>query len=88
MRRLAILAAAAVIASQAAIAGTIERVHETGIFRIGYRADAKPYSYQDARGRPAGYVVDLCREVAAALGPRRAHRIRAGARRRALPVGA
>ena len=69
MRRLAILTAVLAIASQAAIAGTIERVRDTGVFRIGYRADAKPYSYQDARGRPAGYVVDLCREVAAALGP-------------------
>jgi ABC-type amino acid transport substrate-binding protein len=68
MRRMAILAAALVIASQAA-AGTIERVRDTGVFRIGYRADAKPYSYQDAQGRPAGYIVDLCREVAAALGP-------------------
>ncbi len=68
MRRLVILAAALVLASQAA-AGTIERVHETGVFRIGYRADAKPYSYQDTHGRPAGYVVDLCREVAAAFGP-------------------
>jgi ABC-type amino acid transport substrate-binding protein len=68
MRRLVILAAALVIASQAS-AGTIERVRDTGVFRIGYRADAKPYSYQDAMGRPAGYIVDLCREVAAALGP-------------------
>jgi ABC-type amino acid transport substrate-binding protein len=68
MRRLALLAAALVIAAQAN-AGTIERVRDTGVFRIGYRADAKPYSYQDAHGRPAGYVVDLCREVAAALGP-------------------
>ncbi len=68
MRRLVILAAALIIASQAA-AGTIERVRETGVFRIGYRADAKPYSYQDSDGQPAGYIVDLCRQVAAALGP-------------------
>jgi ABC-type amino acid transport substrate-binding protein len=68
MRRMLILAAALLFASQAA-AGTIERVRETGVFRIGYRADARPYSYQDARGQPAGYIVDLCREVAAALGP-------------------
>ena len=42
---------------------------QTGVFRIGYRADAKPYSYQDAQARPAGYIVDLCKAVAAALGP-------------------
>ena len=76
MRRLLILAAALALASQvallappAALAGTLDRVKETGVFRIGYRADARPYSYQDARGHPAGYVVDLCREIAAALGP-------------------
>jgi len=69
MRRLVILATLLVIASPAAIAGTLERVHDTGVFRIGYRADARPYSYQDAKGRPAGYIVDLCQEVAAALGP-------------------
>ena len=68
MRRLVMLAAALLIASQA-VAGTIERVRDTGVFRIGYRADAKPYSYQDEHGRPAGYIVDLCREVAVALGP-------------------
>lgn len=69
MRRLALLAAALAIASQAAAAGTLDRVKEAGVFRIGYRADARPYSYQDARGRPAGYIVDLCKVVAAALGP-------------------
>jgi polar amino acid transport system substrate-binding protein len=76
MRRLLILAAALALAAQAAVlaapaarAGTLDRVKETGVFRIGYRADARPYSYQDARGHPAGYVVDLCRVVAAALGP-------------------
>jgi len=76
MRRLLILAAALALASQmallaprTALAGTLDRVKETGVFRIGYRADARPYSYQDAHGHPAGYIVDLCRVVAAALGP-------------------
>jgi ABC-type amino acid transport substrate-binding protein len=51
----------------AADAATLERVKETGLFRIGYRADAKPYSYRNEKGEPAGYIVDLCREVAAAV---------------------
>src|SRR5262245_41797349 len=50
-----------------AAAGTLDRVKETGVFRIGYRADAKPYSYRDENGQPAGYIVDLCLEVAAAV---------------------
>ncbi|MGE0565824.1 MAG: amino acid ABC transporter substrate-binding protein [Pseudolabrys sp.] len=70
MRRLLILAAAIVATAQPAVAGVLERVKETGSLRIGYRADAPPYSYQDGQGRPAGYIVELCREVAAALGPK------------------
>jgi ABC-type amino acid transport substrate-binding protein len=69
MRRRVLIAALLIFAAQAATAGTLERVKETGVFRIGYRADARPYSYQDKQGRPAGFVVDLCREVATALGP-------------------
>lgn len=69
MQRLVILTAMLAIAAQTAAAATLERVRETGVFRIGYRADAKPYSFQDSRGRPSGYVVDLCKEVGAALGP-------------------
>ena len=42
-------------------------MRETRVFRIGYRADAKPHSYNNEQGQPAGYVVDLCREVAAAV---------------------
>src|SRR5262249_53600006 len=28
--------------------------------RIAYRQDAPPFSYQDANGKPAGFVVELC----------------------------
>ena len=56
-------------AGQAASAATLDRVRDSGVFRIGYRADAKPYSYKNDRGQPAGYIVDLCLEVAKALGP-------------------
>jgi polar amino acid transport system substrate-binding protein/glutamate/aspartate transport system substrate-binding protein len=52
MRRRVLIAAMLVFAAQAASAGTLERVKETGVFRIGYRADARAYSYQDNRGRP------------------------------------
>lgn len=45
-------------------AAGLERIREAGVLRLGYRADAKPYSYRNAAGQPAGYIVDLCREVA------------------------
>ncbi len=61
------LALALVLASGPAGAGTLDRVRETSVFKIGYRADAKPYSYRNENGQPAGYIVDLCLEVAAAV---------------------
>jgi ABC-type amino acid transport substrate-binding protein len=69
MSRLFASAVALVIASQAACAGTLDRVRDGGVFRIGYRADAKPYSYKNDQGQAAGYVVDLCLEIAKAFGP-------------------
>ena len=66
MRMLMIIAALLVSAAQAA-AATLDRVRATGVFTIAYRADAKPYSYRTDEGEPAGYIVDLCREVAAAV---------------------
>ncbi len=70
MRRLPrrlLAAALLVLMSQPLAAATLDRVRETKTFRIGYRADAKPHSYRNDQGQPAGYVVDLCREVAAAV---------------------
>lgn len=67
MRRLAAIAAILVLASQAASAATLDRTRQTGVFKVGYRTDAKPYSYRTDQGQPAGYIVDLCREVAAAV---------------------
>jgi polar amino acid transport system substrate-binding protein/glutamate/aspartate transport system substrate-binding protein len=52
------------LASQALAADTLARIAETGTLRIGYRADAAPYSFRAAGGEAAGYIVDLCREVA------------------------
>jgi ABC-type amino acid transport substrate-binding protein len=69
MRRFLVLATALALTSQAATAATLDRIRDSGTFRMGYRADAKPYSYQNEQGQPAGYLVDLCLEIAAALGP-------------------
>jgi ABC-type amino acid transport substrate-binding protein len=66
MRTFLLIAALVAAATQAA-ATTLERVKKTGQFTIAYRADAKPYSYQTDDGQPAGYIVELCREVADAV---------------------
>src|SRR5262245_33846823 len=64
MWRLLALFLALVVGGDAANAGVLERVRDRGVFRIGYRADAKPYSYRNEAGQAAGYIVDLCLEVA------------------------
>ncbi|MDI3471290.1 MAG: hypothetical protein OJF62_003353 [Pseudolabrys sp.] len=68
MRWVIALAALLLLSQSASAAGVLERIKDSGVIRLGYRDDAEPYSYQDANGRPAGYVVDVCREVASRLG--------------------
>jgi len=46
--------------------GTLQRIAETGEFRIGYVPDAPPMSFHDGDGDPVGYSIALCRHVAAA----------------------
>lgn len=62
---IALLGMAISTASQAA--DTLARARETGTLRLGFRADAPPYSYRAASGAPSGYIVDICREVAAGV---------------------
>lgn len=45
-------------------AGTLERVAESGEFRIGFVPDAPPLSFIDSSGDAAGYSIDLCRAIA------------------------
>lgn len=56
-----------VMSTASLAADTLARARETGTLRLGYRLDAPPYSYRASNGDPAGYIVDLCREVAAGV---------------------
>jgi putrescine:ornithine antiporter len=42
----------------------MSRIRSTGRLTLGYRADARPFSYTDDAGMPAGYSVSLCQRVA------------------------
>jgi len=42
---------------------TLQRVAETGEFRIGFVPDAPPLSFLDADGNAVGYSIDLCRHI-------------------------
>jgi ABC-type amino acid transport substrate-binding protein len=51
-----------------AVADTLEKVGESGVFTIGYRQDAAPFSMMRADGKADGYSVELCLEIAKAVG--------------------
>lgn len=59
--------AAALLSGASAMAqGTLDRIADRGEFRIGFRTDARPLSFED-NGTAAGYSVDICRIVAAGV---------------------
>lgn len=62
----ALLAASTVGAAAAQADGTLDHIKETGEIRLAYRADASPFSYE-LEGKPSGYSVNLCLEVAKRL---------------------
>ncbi|NNE60371.1 MAG: amino acid ABC transporter substrate-binding protein [Woeseia sp.] len=43
---------------------TLERIAESGVFRVGFVPDAPPMSFLDADGTPKGYSIALCRHIA------------------------
>jgi polar amino acid transport system substrate-binding protein len=46
-----------------AAAATLDQVKASGKLLLGYRADARPFSFDEA-GKPAGYTVALCEKIA------------------------
>lgn len=52
---------------EAASADTMDRIRESGKLALGYRTDARPFSYMDASGNPAGYAIALCEAVSGAI---------------------
>jgi ABC-type amino acid transport substrate-binding protein len=43
---------------------TLARVRQTGTLKLGYYADAGPFSYRDETGKAAGYAISLCQQIA------------------------
>jgi len=48
--------------------GRLKQINDTGIIRLAYRSDAKPFSFMSPSGEPDGYTIDLCKVIASALG--------------------
>lgn len=50
-----------------ASATTLERVKSTGKLVLGYRTDARPFSFGDGSAPPMGYSIALCEKIADAV---------------------
>lgn len=48
-------------------ADVLEQARTSGKLRLGYRADAVPFSFKDPTGLPSGYSVELCKSVVEAV---------------------
>ena len=45
------------------LTGALKRIKASGVVRIGYRAQAIPFSYEARAGQPWGYSIDLCEAI-------------------------
>lgn len=61
------LTAALLMTSSPAFADTLDDVVDRGTLRCGVVLDFPPIGYRDANNEPAGFDVDYCRDLAAAL---------------------
>ncbi len=48
--------------------GTLQKIYETGVIRIGHRENSPPFAFLDAKRRPIGYSIDLCDVVVEQVG--------------------
>jgi ABC-type amino acid transport substrate-binding protein len=44
--------------------GTLDKIRQGGVIKLGYIEGAAPFSFAGENQQPQGYAVDLCREVA------------------------
>jgi ABC-type amino acid transport substrate-binding protein len=63
---LALLALPALVAAQTAD-GALRKIRDSKSITIAYRTDALPFSFNDEKGQPAGYTVDICKRVVASI---------------------
>lgn len=54
------LASALLIPGAPALGATLDRIRDSGTVRLGYLADARPFSFKGETGEPEGYGVALC----------------------------
>ena len=52
----------------APFSGTLQKIYETGVIRIGHRENSPPFAFLDAQRRPIGYSLDICDVVVEQIG--------------------
>jgi ABC-type amino acid transport substrate-binding protein len=67
MTALAVTLMALVSTTGQAQTGTLKKVKDSGTLTIGYRENALPFSFTGSDGKPTGYSIDLCKEIATAV---------------------
>ena len=67
IKKLTALAAFTVLMAAPAVADTLDDVVDRGTLRCGVVLDFPPIGYRDANNEPAGFDVDYCKDLAAAL---------------------
>lgn len=43
--------------------GTLKKINDSGVIRIGHRENSPPFAFLDRKGKPVGYSLDLCGAV-------------------------
>jgi glutamate/aspartate transport system substrate-binding protein len=68
MIALSVMTVLASTTSQAqTLTGTLKKVKDSSTLTIGYRENALPFSFTGSDGKPTGYSIDLCQEIAVAV---------------------
>ncbi len=49
------------------LTGTLQQIDKKGQIRIGYRLSEPPMSFADQNKNPAGYSIDICRQIVAGV---------------------
>ncbi len=49
------------------LTGTLKRIDDTGQLNLGFRESEPPMSFRDQSGKPIGYSIDLCEQIAAGV---------------------
>ena len=54
-------------AAAAELTGTLKKIKDTGVVKIGHRDASIPFSYLDDRQQPIGYGVEICMKIVDAI---------------------